>query len=477
MRKLFVLLTITVAIGFTACSTANQHATHMPAEELVAVSEDLQDAQAENTPLAEDDFSIDHFADFFFLGNDGNIKYAWRRDSNKNAVFYAIRRDESLPNGGTAEVLATFPPDHSVPVGIAQFGLLDDWIILAVGSFQGSGAFWFGNFVRMRNDGSLLEHLYLTDDHRFYIMDGWLYYNFWQIQGDGRRLGVWRMRADGLEHKDLGDLITAFHVAVDGYLYGVFRGTSSTDLVRVNPETGKKITLFRGETLHTIEGRGSPAYVIREIGEDFVHFSALIVGNNEIYVWREGVLFSQGFMVDKDGENLTSLGIVDLESRIPWTMEQAEWEDWQTARKLDLWDLRGRILGNVSAELRLEELSQIIYHAFTRNTANIASISLFWSTETTETVHVEAFFEREHGVLPRFAQVAQDNEIFWFMQEEYNHQQSVAAMYSDLDSPSGLFRVGMSLGLLPHHILLEIGCENPLTEPTEIFLEIRFNTP
>ena len=321
MRKLFVLLTITVAIGFTACSSVAEPLTDTPAVELVAVSEDLQSVQAENTSLAEDGSSADQFADFFFLGNDGNIEYAWRRDSNQNAVFYAIRHGESLPNGGAAEVLATFPPDHNTPVGIVQLGLLDDWIILAVGSFQGSGAFWFGDFVRMRNDGSLLEHFRPTDDHRFHIMDGWLYYNFWEMKGsiDGRREGVWRMRADGSEHEDLSGLMRAVHVTADGYLYGIFDETSSRNLVRANPETGEKFTLFRGETLPTIEESwwGATRYIIREIGEDFVRFSAQIWGNNEIFVWREGELFVQEFIVDKYGGNLTSLGIVDLELQRP----------------------------------------------------------------------------------------------------------------------------------------------------------------
>ena len=485
MKKLLVLLTIT---GFTACATASEPLTDAPTDTPAAeVSETSQIAtQAENTPFdaaEEGEFSAADFDEpFIRLGGNGNVEFAWRRDKDGNAVFYAIRQDDTEPPFGREEILATFPPDHNTPVHITQFGLLDDWIILSVGSFQGSGRNWFGDLVRMRTDGSQLENFRLeTSAHGFHIMDGWLYYDYWEHQA-GRRFGVWRMRADGSEHEDLSDLISTIHVARGGYLYGVFSEIShtlsqdsghyvfsiSSNLVRVNSATGEKFTLFRGDSLPEIENaRHTVArYVIREIGEDFVHFNAQIWGINEIYEWREGMLFNHEFVVDNDGENLTPLGFGNLEW--PWE-ERSDWENWQINRKHDLRSLRGRIVGNVAAGNlgNLDELTEIV-HGFTGNTrisTDISSISLIY-LEHDEESFVRAVYDSNWfrpqflPLVPRFLPLVPNDEIFWFMRDEYSHEQAVAAIHTDFGErgarDNNRFTVGMSLGLLPREIFIEM---------------------
>ena len=130
----------------------------------------------------------------------------------------------------------------------------------------------------------------------------------------------------------------------------------------------------------------------------------------------------------------------------------------------------------------MEELSQIIHDFDRENAENISTISLFHLMETTETVYVETFFDRNYGVMPRFSPIDPDADL-WFMQpNDWHNLEFTPIVRREVHNgiqlaERSLFNIGMPVGLLSHEVLLENGRENPFTEPTMVFLEILFLMP
>ena len=125
-------------------------------------------AQVQSTTLDDDDN--------IFIERDSSAQYYWRREGN-DCVLYALEDNAPLERQ-----LAIFPPmtidNPYTNNSIIQFGLCGDWLVASVGHYEGSGNYFYGDFVRIKKDGSELTHFYVTDDDTFTIVDDWVYYNY-----------------------------------------------------------------------------------------------------------------------------------------------------------------------------------------------------------------------------------------------------------------------------------------------------------
>ena len=244
-----------------------------------------------------------------FLENDGDTQYYWTFEAD-NCVLYSIDKNKSI-----VKQLAVFPPTANENNSIIDFGICGDWIIVSVGHYEGSGNYFYGDFVRMKKDGTELEHFWLTDDDTFIIVDDWIYYNYWTIQDSDIANGSYRIRPDSTGKEYMGDIFRSiFFYSQEGYLYAehdtgeTINGVNPiTDLIRSNPDGSEFVILFSGETLLQFDSSDYMHYLDVNTNDDFVTFTVAVHGYTEGDAWWGHYNYIADYRVNKDGSELTLL--------------------------------------------------------------------------------------------------------------------------------------------------------------------------
>jgi hypothetical protein len=242
------------------------------------------------------------------LGHYGNTQYFWRMEKD-NCVLYSIDDSELY-----AKQIAIFPPMDSeysdTDSSIINFGVCGDWLIASVGHY------FYGDFVRLKKDGSELAHFYLTDDDTFVIIDDWIYYNYWanQDKPENDADGCYRIRPDGTEKEYLGDTIHNIYFFENGSIYGE-SSTSKTingwnpvvDFIRCEPDGSKVVTLFKGDSLPKFENSDFIEYSNINIIKNYVMFTVSVHGQSDGDSWRGHYIYTADYSVKNDGSNLILL--------------------------------------------------------------------------------------------------------------------------------------------------------------------------
>jgi len=255
------------------------------------------------------------YGEMNILWDDGTIQYVSRVECNVLAL-YAIEN-----NGSDMTQLAIFQPlsveqgwietEWCLPPHIFNFEVTDDWIILSLGEFQGSGNFFNGDLFRVRRDGSGREsfesELVST---KFFIANDWIYYNAWDVTDWNAR---WiRIRPDGTDKEILAGIIHGIYLYSDyGYFYGTHEtGTMLNDwspvtnFVRWQPNSSESTILFFGDKLPSFEDTSYIGFNNIKIIDDYVMFSVYVWGHRAGDSWRGSLLYSADYRVDRDGNNL-----------------------------------------------------------------------------------------------------------------------------------------------------------------------------
>ena len=306
MKKLSALTMAALMVAACVIGLKNNACNGMfaPQDCAAAVESDIQflDPEAE---------------DIHVLERVEETQYYWRFEGN-DCVLYA-----SALNGKSPKKLATFPPyDEDNPGAyrneIVDFGICGDWVIATVGNYQGSGHYFYGDFVRLKKDGSELEHFWLTDADTFIIGGEWIYYDFWTVKGDRpNEEGVYRIRPDGTDKEYMGDKLQ-FLFSYDpdgGYLYGVHNKeepirdwANITDLIRCHPDESESLTLFSGDSLPFFQDSTHMQYSDFEIHDTYLTFTVFVFGyNSDNDSWRGHMDYIADYRIDKNGSNLTLL--------------------------------------------------------------------------------------------------------------------------------------------------------------------------
>jgi len=268
--------------------------------------------QDDNTPVNV------FFEELFIHWDDGVTQFASRMESN-TTVLYAIEN-----YGSQITQLAVF---HSLnvehgyeetpwcrPQNIFQLDVVDDWIILSAGEIQGSMRNFFGDLHRVRRDGSGREAFHLdTNEHRFVVINGWIYNHIWCHQGCHEE-GWIRIRPDGTDREYLGDFIRSIILfGDDGYIYGANAVSGESNLARWLPESKESITLFLASDTPTFDdffSRVSYSNIVTD--DEHVYFTVFVFGEwyyAEPNGWRPlwESLYEADFKVGVDGSGLTLL--------------------------------------------------------------------------------------------------------------------------------------------------------------------------
>lgn len=310
------LLIVILCIVTTGCSNSKNIILTSPTPERTQNSPS-PDSDAETTseitskPISNvQDITLNNESDNM-LGRYGNTQYFWRMVKD-NCVLYALDDSELY-----AKQLAIFPPMFiGYSDSIIHFGVCGDWLIASVGHYEGSGHYFYGDFVRLKKDGSELAHFYLTDDDTFVIIDDWIYYNYWAIKDkpENDAYGCYRIRPDGTEKEYLGDTINNIYFFENGFIYGE-HATSKTvngwnpvvDFIRCEPDGSKVVTLFKGGSLPKFENSDFIEYSNIKIIKNNVIFTVSVHGQSDGDSWRGHYIYTADYSVKNDGSNLTLL--------------------------------------------------------------------------------------------------------------------------------------------------------------------------
>jgi len=266
----------------------------------------------------QDLHDIDNFGEIDIVWYHGNVQYGSRIEGN-NRVLYAVES-----NGTGITQLAVFPTlnvewgqvetEWCRPPEIIYLDVVDDWIIISVGEFQGSGGFFFGGIFRVGRDGNGREQFQFGwDNPGFIIINDWIYHNDMDIQGMGD--GWIRIRPDGTDKEYLDEAIHSIYLfAEDGYIYGAHATSETvngwnpvTNLVRWQPDSDESTVLFFGENLPICEYSNHIGFQDIRVFDDYVLFTAFVWGYRDGDSWRGSLLYKAAYKVDKDGSNLILL--------------------------------------------------------------------------------------------------------------------------------------------------------------------------
>ena len=326
-KIIYAIIALLAAIFLTACN--NQPAYYPEAEDYVLADDvyvqpsclesdhDASELIAVAAQTEEKAFE-DIFGELRVLWYDGNGQYGWRFYGGKCALY--LIEDNGLSVQRLALIEPMFPFWDKHRGGIFDFGIIDEWIILSVGEFQGSGWYFFGDFVRMRKDGSELEHFWLTNSHSFHIIGDWIYYYYWCHQ-PLKQEGIYRIRPDGSDKEYMGHILhNIILYAEDGYVYAtqatdeiISPGNPVTNLIHWNPGSGEIITLFHGSILPEIDYALRVEYRGVEVHSEYILFGAYITGDaGNLSRLITFDLYSAHYQVDKDGGNLILLNEENL---------------------------------------------------------------------------------------------------------------------------------------------------------------------
>lgn len=233
-------------------------------------------------------------------------------DKNNDAVLASMNSDGSdLINVATIPAL-TYEGDMSEYEYIVDFGICEDWIILSVGNYQGSGHFFYGSLVRLKKDGQQLERFYPSEVDSFDIIDGWIYFNEWNERNAMFKDGCYRMSPDLSEKEYLGQEIHRMEsYSEDGYIYYTYNVPAEiivNDLRQCTPDGKNAITLFHGNMAPQFEDSSYISYKDIETTEDYVYFGVGVHGYAVMVdSWRGHSCYYAYYRVRKDGSDLEFL--------------------------------------------------------------------------------------------------------------------------------------------------------------------------
>ncbi len=246
-----------------------------------------------------------------FLHKDNDVVYL-EGMYDKNAVLMSINSDSSDLRK-IVEIPCEYREYEKEPERITEFGIAGDWIFLSVGSYQGSGNFFYGNLVRLKKDGTEFERLIDEPIEHFYIIGDYIYFNY-EYYEDNKKQGCWRMRTDlsGKEH--IGDKIGMLKGYFDdGYLYGEAVAASDSnktinDLRQLNIEKNEVISLFDGNKALMREDSNYLGYYVTEKVNEFIYFWVEVHGyNRDNDNWRGHTCYEAFYRVRDNGEDLRLL--------------------------------------------------------------------------------------------------------------------------------------------------------------------------
>ena len=118
--------------------------------------------------------------EYQYLTTDESWVYYYEQTEDDLCIHRS--RIEEEKSTGDEENLLSIPLDVSE---ISCFYVTDTYILFAAGVHEGSAGYFYGDFYSFNLETDELEYKHLTDDDKFYVFDGKIYYSKYSNEGFG----------------------------------------------------------------------------------------------------------------------------------------------------------------------------------------------------------------------------------------------------------------------------------------------------
>jgi hypothetical protein len=236
------------------------------------------------------------------------------------AVYFSVRQGEALLlraahlDGGEGRVITAEsrpdPDDLLQPRDIRHFGLCGDFLVYSYGAARDNGAYFAGDLVLVRKNGSDRAVFPLTGSETFFAAGGWLYYSSYRTGGAENTFGVYRVLPDASERQMLGQAGDTLLRVTEARLYFARpQADGSADLYRSDLDGQNPVLLYAGAQMaREAPGSGCQTYTSVDPAGEWVVFSvavnAFAAGGDRL----GGALLSRTYRVPSGGGEAALLG-------------------------------------------------------------------------------------------------------------------------------------------------------------------------
>ena len=244
-----------------------------------------------------------------------DVLYYYETSGNTITVFSYDMASENLSVLTTETATAELLGDRK-GLYIPRMSVCGDWLIYCIGTFQGSGNFFIGDYYRIKPDGTekALMKINNRDSHNiesydFQTLDGWIYYLHSPVEYTVDH-GYYRIDPDVCIKEKLNPDIDTIIGAHGGFLY---YKTAAGDIHRCNSDMDMDSVVVKAKDLYNhISEQDHYEYEIN-ILEDRLYFDASVWGYREGFSWRNQFIDSTFNVIGIDGTGLQTLAIVSSE--------------------------------------------------------------------------------------------------------------------------------------------------------------------
>ena len=229
------------------------------------------------------------------LGCDDSYVYSCLKDEEG---LYLNR--SKLHEMDTEEPVLKLPGDMD---GIYCFSA-GDTLVFSMGHYEGSAGYFYGEFCSYDLNTKELKQAHLTDDDEFLVLDGFVYYQKYEYQGN-RGSELYRANLDlSEEERVFAEAVELLRADEES---GTLLVSMDGKLLRMSPDGAEEACLF---------DLTDAGWIWQE--DDRVLFREVNVIENEIYVraqhwgytgkngWRDSLIGEQYFCIQADGSGFQS---------------------------------------------------------------------------------------------------------------------------------------------------------------------------
>ena len=257
--------------------------------------------------------------EYIFLSIHGDTIYFQRElsaDDSFDTLLYAVNRD-----GSELRRLISIPltqlgnwvsePSSRYWERVQQLEVYGEWIYFTLGVHQGTVQNFYGGLFRMRTDGRELKQLFNATAADFFVMDGQLYFSM--SSGDGSRNRAYRIPADlSAQNELLGEDII-LHAADGRLFYATACGNiDGRELRSRNPDGSGSTLLFSGSVVPRFEHSYNVRFFNIRTDEEYMFFSVDVFAHTIGDSWRGHLDYRAAYRVRNDGSELVLIDEVNM---------------------------------------------------------------------------------------------------------------------------------------------------------------------
>ena len=242
-----------------------------------------------------------------------DVLYYYETSDNTITVFSYDMANETLSvlTTETAELLGDWKGLYT-----PRMSVCGDWLIYCIGTFRGSGNFFFGDYYRIKPDGTekaLMkinnQDSYNIESYDFQTLDSWIYYLHSPVAYTADR-GYYRIDPDMSIKEKLNPDIDKIIGAYGGFLYYT---TVEGDIHRCNSDMEMASVVVKAKNLQNyLSEQDHYEYEINILG-DRLYFDASVWGYREGFSRRNQFIDSTFNVIGIDGTGLQTLAMVSSE--------------------------------------------------------------------------------------------------------------------------------------------------------------------